>query len=407
MPDYRFDAPSIEVLSASPRLEMLQIRLRKAGLRPVRAEHGFDPRLTHPIFIDAATASSHSLSGLAKLWHEAQSSRLLIVLGDVPQALRPFSPLHLSDIDQINALCARVAIRKREIKRRSELALRAETQRKLGGGPDIDPMTPRARLRVLYLGGGTPEFVSLKSALHAQGIDLLAALSAYTAKDYLATGQFGAILVKPEEDGDQGSRFLEGFRASDYDARLALIVLESGRGQHPLQQKLAEKAHMLIGASERPETVAETLSAYLNAPPTTGSPRLTSAIHDLKTGLYSRTFFEAHLQAQMDEADVSGDPLSIIHLRQRGATTTLKDIGEALNRSLRETDIAAAISTNEICISMPATAYRGAIGFVRRMEPELGPLVEWKAIERRKFHTLKSLMVGFALPPQRRMLREA
>lgn len=375
-------------------------------MRPSRAEESVDPQLAHPLLIDISTAPPAAISAIASKWLDTQSSRLLILLGDIPPALRPLAPLHLNDIDQITALCARIAIRQRDLKRRRELALRADTQRKLGG-PARTGSTGQERHRTLYLGASTPEFVSLKSALEPHSVDLLAALSAYTAKDYLATGQFGAILLRPETEDDQSSLFLSEFRASDHDARLALIVLEGQNAGQALKQKLAEKAHVLIGAHERPETVADTLTAYLNVPPSTPAPRLTSAIHDLKTGLYSRAFFEAHLQAQMDAADLSGDPLSIIHLRQRGAVNTLKEIGETLSRSLRETDVSAAISRNEICISMPSTAYRGAISFVRRMEPKLGTSIEWKAIERRRFHTVRSLMVGFALPPQRRMLKNA
>ncbi|MEO0549371.1 MAG: diguanylate cyclase [Pseudomonadota bacterium] len=404
--DYSFDAPTIEVLAASPRLEMLQIRLRQAGMRPVPVENGFDPNSAQPLFLDTLTAPREAIAAIAAAWIGQQPRRLLIILGTVPESLRPLSPLSLTDTDQIHALTARIAIRQRDLKRKRELALRAETQRQLGGAAE-DMQTGRAHHRALYLGVGTPEFVSLKSALHTQDVELLAALSAYTAKDYLSTGQFGAIILKPEEDGDQGSLFLQEFRASDYDARLALIVLESDQRTGGLQQRLAEKAHMLIGAGERPETVAETLAAYLNVPPARTTPRLTSTVHDLKTGLYSRSFFEAHLQAQMDDADRSGDMLSVIHLRQRGAENRLKQVGEVIAKSLRETDTAAAISRNEICISMPATTYRGAISFVRRMEPILGPSVEWKPIERRRFHTVKSLMTGFALPPQRQVLRKA
>ena len=50
-----FDAPVIHVVSESPRLEMLQARLRQAGIRPVPVRGSYLPPDSAPAFIDLLT----------------------------------------------------------------------------------------------------------------------------------------------------------------------------------------------------------------------------------------------------------------------------------------------------------------------------------------------------------------
>jgi len=47
-----FDDPVIEVMSQSPRLEMLQARLRQAGMRPVAISGVQNHNSIYPLFFD-------------------------------------------------------------------------------------------------------------------------------------------------------------------------------------------------------------------------------------------------------------------------------------------------------------------------------------------------------------------
>ncbi|MEM9842774.1 MAG: hypothetical protein AAF767_08995, partial [Pseudomonadota bacterium] len=53
--DQNFDAPVIHVVSESPRLEMLQTRLRQAGIRPVPVRGSYLPPDSAPALIDLVT----------------------------------------------------------------------------------------------------------------------------------------------------------------------------------------------------------------------------------------------------------------------------------------------------------------------------------------------------------------
>ena len=184
-----FDAPQIEILSTSPRLEMLQIRLRQSGLRPIRAAIPLDPTATAPLLLDMVTADDdHTIRRFASDWKAATSSRLLVVLGTMPEALKSLSVLHLRDVDQIPSLPARLAIRQRETRRQKEMALREQTARKLGVAPAASLRNKAPR--VLYLGDSSKMFAPLKFALNERHIEIVAALTRFTAQDYLSTGQF-------------------------------------------------------------------------------------------------------------------------------------------------------------------------------------------------------------------------
>jgi len=61
---------------------------------------------------------------------------------------------------------------------------------------------------------------------------------------------------------------------------------------------------------------------------------------------------------------------------------------------LRDTDLAARLDLHHICVTLPDTPYRGGVVLARRIEESLERSVAWRVIERRQFHTLKSLLGG-------------
>ena len=180
-----FDAPVIHVVSESPRLEMLQARLRQAGIRPVPVRGSYIPPDSAPALIDLLTRS---------LDVDDRDLRLIITLG---RDARPpdRSNIHLTDIGQIASLPARIAIRRREQQRRREIKLRGETLKKIGSSPSANRSTQRAR--VLWLGNDAPFLNALKSSLKAADISLVAAISHLTAEDYLESGRFKTLALCP------------------------------------------------------------------------------------------------------------------------------------------------------------------------------------------------------------------
>ncbi len=388
-----FDAPQIEILSTSPRLEMLQIRLRQSGLRPIRAAIPLDPTATAPLLLDMVTADDdHTIRRFASDWKAATSSRLLVVLGTMPEALKSLSVLHLRDVDQIPSLPARLAIRQRETRRQKEMALREQTARKLGVAPAASLRNKAPR--VLYLGDSSKMFAPLKFALNERHIEIVAALTRFTAQDYLSTGQFNGILLHPQNAEDEAAQFLARYNPTAGHGDMKLFLMEDPHLSNALAATDASKVNALLDASQSIETLADSLHEQLlqNTGPAFAEGRLSSQTHDAVTKLFSRAFLEAHLDTQLAEVSHTGAPFTTLAICTDNDAIDQRHLAKIVTSHLRDSDLAAKLDANHICITLPDTAYRGAVSLARRIETAAGTNLDWRAIERRQFHTTSTLL---------------
>ncbi len=388
-----FDAPQIEILSTSPRLEMLQIRLRQSGLRPIRAAIPLDPAASAPLLLDMVTADDdHTIRRFASDWKAATSSRLLVVIGPTPEALKSLSVLHLRDADQIPSLPARLAIRQRETRRQKEMALREQTALKLGVTPATSPRNKPPR--VLYLGDSSKMFAPLKFALNERQVEIVAALTRFTAQDYLSTGQFDSILLHPQSPEDEASTFLARYNPSAGYGDTKLLLMEDPHLSNDLAATDANKISALLDASQSIEALADSLHDQLmrDTGPAFAGGRLSSQAHDAATKLFSRAFLEAHLDTQLAEHSHTGAPFTTLAICTDNDTIDQRRLAQIITSHLRDSDLAARLDTNHICITLPDTAYRGAVSLARRIETTAGTNLDWRAIERRQFHTTSTLL---------------
>lgn len=385
-----FEAPPIDVLSTSPRLEMLQIRLRQAGLRPVRATIPLDPESHAPLLLDMVTADDDkTIAQFARDWAALGSTRLLVVLGEMPTALAALPVLHLRDIDLIRSLPARLAIRQRERHRREEANLRTQTLKRLGNPPAANRAP--ATLRMLYLGAGSPEFAALKFALNESGIEIVAALTRHTATDYLSSGQFDGVILRPASSSDEASKLLAHFKPEMTHRATKLFLIESGDYRAEIPPALSEKLADIFEADTPHDVLATRLLDHIKRPEQpTGSAAIPARAFDKTTQLYARSFLEAHLETLFTAYDQTGSPLSMVTFRL--AATTPPTLAELILSHLRDNDLAAKLDAQHISVALTATPYRGAVSFARRIAAEFGHNVEWRAVERRQFHTVRTFI---------------
>ena len=378
-----FDAPVMHVVSESPRLEMLQARLRQAGIRPVPVRGAYLPPDSAPALFDLLTRDL-SVSGNDK--------RLIVTLGREHQA-HERSAIHLTDITQLASLPARLAIRQREQQRRREIKLRVETFQKFGLESSVLQTAHRERL--LWLGNDAPFLNALKSYLKDGNINLVAAISRLTAEDYLESGRFKSLVLYPTKPDDEATKLLISAKRLPLVEAPRVVLLLSPENTTILDKVALEQADQIIDVSKDIEVVAARLLSLCFEPSlTTEAPfNLTSSAQDAATGLVSRDYLEQHLQAQMDQADQLAVPLSIVSVRLR-EDDDLRASARKIKTLLRDTDLAARLDAEHICITLPDTQYRGAVVLARRIEEALEGRVDWRAMERRKFHTLKSLLGG-------------
>ena len=130
-------------------------------------------------------------------------------------------------------------------------------------------------------------------------------------------------------------------------------------------------------------------------------------IRDSATGLFSKAFLEAHLESQIKAADQTGQPLTVIGIELNNHLRGTKSTAANVLKELRATDLAARYSARHIVVSLPATAYSGAIQIARRLQDECEMISNVTVLERRQFHTAPSLLAGLLARPDLAATRRA
>ncbi len=378
-----FDAPVIHVVSESPRLEMLQTRLRQAGIRPVPVRGTYLPPDSAPAFIDLLTRDFE---------FDPSDGRLFVTIGKQEQAPNA-SEIHLTDVAQIATLPARLSIRQREHQRRREIQLRARTSEKFGSAAPA-PTDVTQKARVLWLGHDAPFLNAIKSNLAEHNISLVAAISRLTAEDYLVSGAFQTIVLCPASPDDEAAKLLGAMAELETTKTPQVVLLLRPDLSNKLGAAVSQ-ADQIVDLSLDLEFVATQLHAVCVDANTDIEPAygLSSAAQDPSTGLVSREYLESHVEAQMAQADRLASALSLIAF-QIPSDLDVQAMAKVIKSMLRDTDLAARLDMTHICVTLPNTQYRGAVVLARRIEEALDRRTEWRVIERRQFHTLKSLLGG-------------
>ena len=193
MSDLSFFDPPIEIAAESPRLELIASRLRAGGMRPYPAGAPIDYSAPDPLLIDIATASRSTLEALSRA--AMVEVHRPVVLLDTASAHLPNSgeTIILRRDQDLAALKARLTALARRASRLREAGIRRDTASVLGVRiPAADLNTVPS---LLYIGEGSPLFLSLQGPLRRRGIDVTAAISLDTARRYMADRRFAAALV--------------------------------------------------------------------------------------------------------------------------------------------------------------------------------------------------------------------
>ncbi|MEO1661755.1 MAG: diguanylate cyclase [Pseudomonadota bacterium] len=381
--DQSFDAPVIHVVSESPRLEMLQARLKQAGIRPVPVRGSYLPPDSAPAFVDLLTRDFDAPAG---------DTRLFVTIGKENQAPKG-SEIHLTDIAQIATLLARLSIRQREKDRLREIQLRARTAEKFG--PSAKAAAPAKAARLLWLGHDAPFLNAIKSTLAAQNVNMVAAISRLTAEDYLFNGGFQSLVLCPSSPDDEAARLLASVKTLQISHAPQIVLLLRPELADKIAQEHFAHADQIIDLKDNLDGIANRLlSISVDAEiPAATAYGLSASAQDLSTGLVSRDYLESHVEAQMAQADRLATPLSLLAI-DISRVADHKALAHLVQSHLRDTDLAARLDQKHICLTLPNTQYRGAVILARRIEESIEGTVSWRAIERRQFHTLKTLLGG-------------
>jgi two-component system cell cycle response regulator PopA len=263
-----------------------------------------------------------------------------------------------------------------------ELDLRRQTSARLGGVVSDAP-TPPAPTRVLLVGPPLAWFLALDRVLTADGVETEAALSSYSAFDYLHEGAFDAVIFNARPDPSAALSLCGALRrSSDLSHMPTLLAVEA-----PDAAWRTEAARRGAGVIADRNTEIATAWAWLREE--IRQARLRRALDDAlegvrvlqgdrRPGLFSPRFFETHIEALAAQHHQSGRPLAIAVLRAAeapGARTLppaamlkgMSEISSVASRLIRPCDSAASLHDDAIAIAFPAMEEAEALAAVDRI----------------------------------------
>ena len=416
MLDFSFYDPPIEVAAGSPRLEQIMTRLKAAGLRPYTASSTIDFSAPDPLFVDRESAAPETLERLGRA-AMIGTPRQIVILNTLAQpAPRIEGAIQLRLDKDMASLRSRLAALSRRASRQREAAIRRETSLQLG--TKLPLVNVDAVPALLYLGDGSPFFLSLQGALRHSGVEITAALSRATARQHMASKRFAAALIDLSMAYEDASGMGRWISEEDGLAGLPLIVLSRPQAEFT-ERELALLSHAtdIIDPAADEEsnlTAIETQCRRLHASaPMMPLPGLSAmAVTDIVSGLFTRGFFEAHLPRQMEIAADQAEALSVLTLRldvdAAKSHTAQRAAGDVIRSQIRDTDCAALVQPGVFAISLPATPYRGGVRLAERINDAMGrmsdhPGLSWRVTEKRSYHTPQTFLAAALIGPFVRM----
>lgn len=256
--------------------------------------------------------------------------------------------------------------------RRAEVRLRRESYERYG--LNSAPDAKHHNKDILYVGEASREFLSLKDHLESQGFNLTASFSAYTAFDYLHDHSFGAVILDTTAENLKGDNFCGMIRRSPNLSEIPLLAI-THEDLSP-SEDIFESATDLIDTTATEETVANLLNELVvnRGPSAKDFAAPSDAVTDKVTGLFTRQFFEDHLNAQVEWSLDYGQPLSVLVLTVLGHTDGPPDVcdltytARVVKTLLRVQDAPTRLDESTLAISMPGSSKEDAMIAVRRIE---------------------------------------
>ncbi len=413
MLDYSWSAPPIEVAAASPRLDMINARLKATGLRPYPAGEPIDFTAPDPLLVDVASLGSAPLIRAARAVMAGVARKLVFL--DIGAPIPRFidGAIILTRDQEISHLRTRLEAAARQEERALEASLRADVAHSLG--VDITPPDIDASPELLYLGEGSPLFLSLQGALRRRGVSVTAALTHHTAASYVRDRSFSAALIDCASAFHSANGLVKWIASDDGPRGIPLIVIarDSARPDERDGPLLAA-ANVIIPREGRIDAIAaqvETVARrQLAGKPLQPRAALTSRITDLTTGLFNRRFFDAYLARRLALPLAGAPPLSLIvfrfdprHAARREAQATF---AATIRPLLRETDCPSLLQPGFFAFVLPATAFRGAVRLAQRIAVHASRDAEisasglsWRTIERRAYHADRTFLAAAMTGP--------
>lgn len=263
----------------------------------------------------------------------------------------------------------------------TEIALRIETLRDdFGINHQLRAESFKEKLKVLFIGKATPEFMVIINALEQKNVEVVAAFTSFTAFDFLHDFVFDAVVMNSLNGMEPGLTIAQTMRknASLFHTP-ALLLAQRGQinGQTAYENGVSDIIYSDTNERDMQDRILE-LARYhrLHRQVKTEFDGLGHETCLDESGVYNGQFFSKHLSRLVKEYSSQDLPVSVFTIEVNFSENStsrqiqdkaLNDLGAMIKNLVRVYDVTARISRNIFVIAFPGQPNSALTSVVERL----------------------------------------
>lgn len=323
------------------------------------------------VLIDAAIEEAEALAEALRTTARPRSLPALLIGASASQRAAQTFDMAMTGTPHPAQAALRLEQLTRAALAEEEIALREQTF--AARGTRLETAPAEGPVRVLAAGPPDHRFLALSNAMTAEGVEVVAAPTPYTAFDYLHERAFDAAVLWGGEDHAPAQSIASGMKRNTRLYHIPAILYLSGQAEMNLGE-LFGRGFADVAAADTPEdetaarvvALARTHRRHQSVRRALESVR-GSDLADPPTGLFTRDLFASHLGRVAEAARQRRRALSVCVLRvtdtqdlrmlrsEGWLERALPQIGAMLSRLIRVEDTAARLSSEVFALALPAT----------------------------------------------------
>jgi len=275
----------------------------------------------------------------------------------------------------------------------TEIMMRMETLREdFGIEYRLNPKSFNDRLKVLFIGKATPEFMIIINALERKNVEVVAAFTSFTAFDFLHETTFDAVVMNALGGMEPGLTISQTMRRNSSLYHTPSLLLAK-RGHIQTEKAYEHGVSDIIYADAKEADIQDRILELarfhrLHRQVKTEFENLGQAeCHD-ESGTYSNGFFSKHLNRLVDTYSKQDLPVSILTLQSDFADKSPDDnesislvfnqLGSMIKNMVRVYDVTARLSQKIYVVAFPGQPVSTLEPVVKRLSgisstAEFGP----------------------------------
>lgn len=266
----------------------------------------------------------------------------------------------------------------------TEITLRLETLKEdFGIDHKLSASSFDDKLKVLFIGKATPEFMVVINALEAKNVEVIAAFTSFTAFDFLHDFSFDAVVMNALNGIEPGLTIAQTMRKnSSLYHTPALLLTQKGRinSQKAYENGVSDILNIENNSGDEKDIqdrITE-LARYHRL-----HRQIRAEFENLgdeacldPSGVYSSTFFAKHLNRLVNEYSAQDLPVSVLTIEvgfdnpetdKAAQDMALLELGGMIKNLVRVYDVTARISRNIFVIAFPGQPASGIEPVVNRL----------------------------------------